>query len=375
VSSLRVLHVYRTYFPDTQGGAEETIRQLTVGLKRIGVETRVFTPSLNPQPKIVLVEGIEVVRSKLHFEISSCGFALTSIPEFNRQVAWADIVHYHFPWPFADLLDLVTGVRKPSVITYHSDIVRQNGLMKFYHPLMQHFLRKSSCVVATSDQYRDSSVVLKALQRSIDVVPIGIDERSYPIPTDGTIVRMEHAFGSGFFLFVGMLRYYKGLHILLEACKGTNLPVVIAGEGPLEAELRQRVETEGISNVRFAGRVTDEEKIALIDLSRALVFPSHLRSEAFGVTLVEGLMRGKPLISAEVGTGTSYVNLHNETGFVVEASNPTAFQAAMIRLAECEDETSRLGQNARQRYEALFTSDRMARSYREIYYRLAAHKK
>jgi glycosyltransferase involved in cell wall biosynthesis len=370
VSSIRVLHVYRTFFPDTQGGAEETIRQITVGLKSIGVEARVFVPSPDPDPKNIIVNGIEVVRTKLHFEIASCGFALTSLLEFKKQVAWADIVHYHFPWPFADLLDLIAGVNKPSVVTYHSDIVRQNGLLQIYQPLMKHFLSSASSVVATSNQYRDSSLVLKSLQRHIDVVPIGIDENSYPQPTYETATRMEQTFGSGFFFFVGMLRYYKGLHILLEACKGTDLEVVIAGGGPLEDELKQKVKIEGISNVRFAGRVTDEEKIALIDLSKAMVFPSHLRSEAFGVTLVEGLMRGKPLISAEVGTGTSYVNQHDDTGFVVQADDPVALRVAMTRLATNEEEAFGFGRAARQRYEALFTSDRMALAYQTIYKRL-----
>jgi rhamnosyl/mannosyltransferase len=370
VSSIRVLHVYRTFFPDTQGGAEETIRQITVGLKSIGVEARVFVPSPDPDPKNITVNGIEVVRTKLHFEIASCGFALTSLLEFKKQVAWADIVHYHFPWPFADLLDLIAGVNKPSVVTYHSDIVRQNGLLQIYQPLMKHFLSSASSVVATSNQYRDSSLVLKSLQRHIDVVPIGIDENSYPQPTYETATRMEQTFGSGFFFFVGMLRYYKGLHILLEACKGTDLEVVIAGGGPLEDELKQKVKIEGISNVRFAGRVTDEEKIALIDLSKAMVFPSHLRSEAFGVTLVEGLMRGKPLISAEVGTGTSYVNQHDDTGFVVQADDPVALRVAMTRLATNEEEAFGFGRAARQRYEALFTSDRMALAYQTIYKRL-----
>lgn len=372
---IRVLHVYRTFFPDTQGGAEETIRQITVGLKAIGVETRVFVPSPDPDPKNITVNGIEVVRTKLHFEIASCGFALTSLLEFKKQVAWADIVHYHFPWPFADLLNLVAGVNKPSVVTYHSDIVRQNGLLQIYQPLMKHFLSSASSVVATSNQYRDSSLVLKMLQRPIDVVPIGIDENSYPQPTSETVTRMEQEFGSGFFFFVGMLRYYKGLHILLEACKGTDLEVVIAGGGPLEDELKQRVKAEKISNVRFAGRVTDEEKIALMDLSRAMVFPSHLRSEAFGVTLVEGLMRGKPLICAEVGTGTSYVNQHNETGFVVDAGDPGALQAAMMRLSSNEEQALLFGRAARQRYENQFTSDQMARAYRTIYQRLLGNTK
>lgn len=364
--------MYRTYFPDTQGGAEETIRQITIALMSLNVETRIFTPSPSPIPKVITVNGVQVIRSKLHFEIASCGIALCSLGEFKRQIAWADVIHYHFPWPFADLLDLLSDVKKPAVVTYHSDIVRQSGLMRLYSPLMNHFLKKAQSVVATSHQYSNSSLVLKSLGRPIDIVPIGIDENSYPSPSGETISRMRQAHGAGFFLFIGMLRYYKGLHVLLDACKGTRLLVVIAGSGPLEAELRKRVKDEGISGIHFAGQVSDDEKIALMDLSGCVVFPSHQRSEAFGVTLVEGLMRGKPLISAEVGTGTSYVNQHGETGLVVEANNSQALQGAMLEMEKNKGMASRFGRAARQRYEALFTSKLMAASYRDIYVRLIA---
>ena len=52
---MKVLHVYRTYFPDSQGGLEEAIRQICLNTQSEGVESRVFFLSKNPRPK--LVEG------------------------------------------------------------------------------------------------------------------------------------------------------------------------------------------------------------------------------------------------------------------------------------------------------------------------------
>ena len=69
-------------------------------------------------------------------------------------------------------------------------------------------------------------------------------------------------------------------------------------------------------------------------MSYAIVFPSHLRSEAFGISAGQGAMYGKPMISSEIGTGTSYINNHNETGLVVPPSNPQAFREAMRTLWE-----------------------------------------
>lgn len=341
------------------------IRQLASGLQRHGCESRIFVPSINPNPREVSISGVPVIRAKQHFEIASCGFALGSLPEFKRQVEWADVVNYHFPWPFADILDLVAGVNKTKVITYHSDVVRQKFLLKFYEPLMRRFLKSADAVVPTSKHYADTSAVLNSLD-SVSVVPIGIDENSYPQPDEQTRSDIRDMVGEGYFFFIGMLRYYKGLHILLEACRDTNFPVVIAGVGPEERALKAQAKEAGLQNVKFVGRVNDVEKIALIDGARALVFPSHLRSEAFGVTLLEGLMRGKPLITAEVGTGTSYVNSDGETGYVVEAENPDELRHAMHRLCD-EKLAMHLGANSRKRFDSLFTADKMVSGYRAIY--------
>ena len=67
----------------------------------------------------------------------------------------------------------------------------------------------------------------------------------------------------------------------------------------------------------------------MFELCFAVLFPSHLRSEAFGISLLEGAMYGKPLISSEIGTGTTYINIDKETGLVVPPSDPIALREAM----------------------------------------------
>ena len=133
---MKVLHVYRTYFPDTQGGLEEVIRQICLGTGDRGVTSRVFTLSDEPFPRRLPRVEAEVVRVRKTFEVASCGFGLTGLRQFAREVEWADVVHYHYPWPFSDLLYLMAGKSKRSVLTYHSDIVRQQFLFAFYRPLM-----------------------------------------------------------------------------------------------------------------------------------------------------------------------------------------------------------------------------------------------
>lgn len=369
VSVLKILHVYRTFFPDTQGGLEEVIRQICLNAAPHGVESRVFALSRNPQPKSVDVDGIEVVRVKQTFEIASCGFCFGGILDFKREAEWADVIHYHFPWPFADLMHMLVRPDKPSVVTYHSDIVRQRVLQIFYRPLMSSFLGKVSRIVATSPNYYATSDVLSRFSEKVDIIPIGIEESSYPcVDADPATLRAaRELYGEGFFLFVGVLRYYKGLHILLDAIKDANYKVVIVSSGPVERELRQQAEALGLDNVVFGGYVDDDMKMALFQLSRGVVFPSYLRSEAFGVTLLEGAMSAKPLISAEVGSGTSHINVHESTGLVVTPGCPQSLREAMDYLYYNPRKAIAMGRSARDRYEELFTGESMGKKYVAVY--------
>ena len=186
---------------------------------------------------------------------------------------------------------------------------------------------------------------------------------------------MEREVWHQVFLFVGELRYYKGLHILLEAAKGTNYPIVIVGAGPIEAELKKQVEETGLSNILFLGFLSDEDKVALLTLCYVVLFPSHLRSEAFGISLLEGAMYGKPLISSEIGTGTSFINIANETGLVVPPSDPLALRQAMHTLWDNPEMAAEMGLKAEARYWELFTADKMVASYIDFYRKLIEQAK
>jgi len=366
---LKVLHVYRTFFPDTQGGLEEVIRQICLNARPRGIESRVFALSRHPFPARVAVDGIEVIRVRRTFEIASCGFCFLGLAEFRRQVRWADIVHYHFPWPFGDVMQLFAGRERPAVVTYHSDIVRQKLLQRFYRPLMRRFLDSATRIVATSPNYYATSDILDRYPGRVEIIPIGIEEFSYPPASRVRACeeRVRRSYGEGFFLFVGMLRYYKGLHLLLEAVRDAAYRVVIVGSGPVEPELREQAAVSKLDNVVFGGQVDEPVKMALFRLCRGVVFPSYLRAEAFGVTLLEGAMSGKPLISAEIGSGTSHVNVDGETGLVIPPGCSQALREAMDRLYYNPAMAREMGSRARRRFETLFTGRLMGTRYAEAY--------
>lgn len=364
---MRVLHFYKTYQSESYGGIEQTIYQLCKCSSASGVESEVLTLSDAPDPAELMYEGHKVHRVKLDLQIASTGFSLSALKRFAQLAAEVDIVHYHFPWPFMDLAHFVTRMNKPSVVTYHSDIVRYKTLLQLYRPLMHRFLSSVDAIVATSPNYLQTSSVLAGYKDKTQVIPIGLDKNNYPTPSTERMDKWQKQIGGRFFLFVGAIRYYKGLHILLDAARGTDYPIVIVGAGPIEQELKQRVQEQGLRNVIFLGIVDDEDKVALLQLCYAIVFPSHLRSEAFGISLLEGAMYGKPMISSEIGTGTSYINNHRETGLVVPPSDPDAFRLAMQQLWDDPELARTMGARAQARYQKLFTARVMGEGYASLY--------
>lgn len=370
---MKILHIFKSFYPDTLGGVEKLIEGLSSNLAGLGIQSAVMTTTNQQYQYEGMYDNgrvkIPVYYFPKTFEISSCPFSFQMLKNFKKIAEQFDILHYHYPWPFGDLLYLLGGVKKPVVVTYHSDIVKQKILKIVYTPIMNRFLKKVDYIVATSNNYVKTSPVLKKFQEKIRVIPLGVDLSLYPLPSDAQLHGWKNKLGEGFFLFVGVLRYYKGLEFLLAAVRSIDMKVVIAGKGPEEEKLKLIAQKHQLHHVIFVGEVEEVDKAALYQLCRAVVVPSHLRSEAFSITLLEGLMFGKPLISTEIGTGTSFVNQHQVSGLVVPPENPEALRHAMQMLLN-DDLCRKLGIQAKNRYIEYFTGAMMAEKYKQLYQEL-----
>ncbi len=369
--TIKVLHVYKTYYPDPPGGLQEAIRQIAASTMAHDIQTSIYALSPNPDPvEIDQPEGL-VIRAKSWVAPVSCDLGgIGSVRKFMELTRKVDLVHYHYPWPFADLLHLGSCTSVPALMTYHSDIVRQKLLNLFYAPLRSRMMAQMKAVVATSPSYAQSSPILshQDIASRVRVVPLAIDESTYPLQGDPSIFdRLGVDENEPFFLFVGVLRYYKGLHFLVKASTSVKAKIIIAGAGPEAENLRELKNKLDAHNVIFAGRISDREKISLLQRCRAFVLPSHLRSEAYGMVLVEAAMLSRPMVSCEIGTGTSYVNSDKETGFVVPPENTSALAYALNSLLDDEELAERLGRSARERYEKFFSGPALGRAYAGLY--------
>ena len=364
---MRVLHFFKTYWPDSFGGMERAIHAIARGTSRLGIEPMVLSLSRQPEKHSLFFDGHWAYKAQLDLELASTGMSLEAFKIYSSLAATADIIHCHFPWPFMDVVHLLTRPGKPLIVTYHSDIVRQERLVRVYRPLMNFFLDRADCIVATSPIYLETSKVLQSLSGKVAVIPIGLHESDYPVPGSLTYEKWRTRFPRPFFLFVGVFRYYKGLHVLLNAAKDVSEDIVLVGTGPMERDLKEQASRLSLRNVHFVGALGEVDKIALLNLCTGFVFPSHLRSEAFGVALVEAAMAGKPMISCDIGTGTTFVNLHQKTGLVVPPEKPEALAAAMTQLAQDKLASRSFGASARRRYDMLFRAEVMCERYARLY--------
>jgi glycosyltransferase involved in cell wall biosynthesis len=137
------------------------------------------------------------------------------------------------------------------------------------------------------------------------------------------------------FLLVGGFVPYKREEIVVEAFRGLDQTLLVAGDGPR----RRKIEARARSNVRFLGRVTDRELAALYARCRALLYPQE---EDFGIVAVEGQAAGRPVIALGRGGATeSVLPLDSDedggpTGLFFEDQTPSGVREAVLRFLDAE---------------------------------------
>ncbi len=359
INAKRILHVYKSSHIETKGGAEKVIETILNNSKHHN--DALFCSSVNSIHKL---KKSKIIGFKNTFTISSSPFSIKLLIHYSKLIKNYDIIHYHFPWPFMDLLDLLFNKSKPTVVTYHSDIVKQILLKVVYYPLMLLFLKKTKKIICTSSKYLNSSLVLKKFNNKCVSVPIGIEEPKVNYKKN----YKKNIFSkNNYFIFVGVLRYYKGIEILLNAVKINKINLLILGYGPLSKKIKEIIKLNNLNNVKVLSGVSDNLKYYYIKQSIGLILPSIFRSEAFGISLLEGAALKKPLISTEINTGTTFINKNKITGLVVPPNNEIELSNAMIKIKNSYNLQKIYGQNSYHRFKSIFNSNKMIKKYDEIY--------
>ena len=339
---MKILQVYKDVFPEVNGGIERYIHDLSLFLNSRGHTVQILVAGGGRRQ----IGTLEVEGVWSPFRILSNPVA----PGYTRflEQTDADVVHFHLPLPSAvtAMSAIRKKLRKPYVVTYHSDIVRQAFLMPFYGPVLRRFLTGAAGVIATSDNYIRSSEYLRNLS-NCESIPIGVN---LDIFKPDSKVEKKH------YLFVGRFRKYKGIFVLLEAWKKMNNPpdLILAGGGGLIQRVRENIKLNKLP-VSIMSDVSDSELVKLYQGAKALILPSILRSEAYGMVQVEAMACGTPVISSDLPTGVTFINNHNETGLHFATGNSSELTRAVEKLEESHNLRMRLSENALLKAHRLFS--------------------
>ncbi len=356
---MNILHIYKDYFP-VLGGIENHLKMLAEAQVQAGHDVAVLVCSPDAKTYTEMINGVQVIKAGRLLTAASMPLSIAQPWQILRRKP--DITHIQSPYPLGEFANWLVGRAKASVITYQSDVVRQKNLLRVYGPILKQVLRKVDRIITSTPRYIESSTWLQPVSEKCRPVPLAVDTTRFtPVertPTDTLKL-----------LFVGRLRYYKGLDTLLKALPATpNVHVTLGGTGPMEVECRALVTELNLSSrVTFAGDITDEDLPSYYQQADAFVLPSNARSEAFGIVLLEAMATGLPCISTELGTGTSWIVQDGVTGLVVPPKDPPKLAEAINKLASDVALRQQFGKAGLERIRTTFTPERMVSGIMEVY--------
>ncbi|MEM1561815.1 MAG: glycosyltransferase family 4 protein [Candidatus Bathyarchaeia archaeon] len=338
---MKILHLISEK-PPIKSGFSRTVERLTQELTKMGHEVKVLSAS---DCKTKMIGELKIILSTDRIA-----------KELKKDY---DIINVHGHTPtFSDRLLIKSKLLgKKTVYTLHCLIdYPLKPITAVYNFLLNRTLLKyADAVIVTSKSYYD--MLPNNIRKYI--VPWGVDREKLMGP------RIPH--NDYRVLFVGQMRPYKGLKILLKAVKGiNNLTLNIVGDGPDRHKYEKYAKKLGLKKAYFHGFISDENLRKYYLSSDVLVLPSISRNEAFGLVTLEAAAAGCAVIASDLPGVRDIVK---EFGILIKPGDIKSLRETLLLL---EDE------NIRRRYVerglkniAKYEWRRVAREYDKIYKELA----
>jgi rhamnosyl/mannosyltransferase len=355
---MKVLQVNKLY-PPHLGGIENIIRDIAESLAADNSwQSDVLVCREKGKRRIEKMKGVNVYRAASWGRLFSLPISFDFFGLFKKITPIYDILLIHHPYPLASLARfLFLNKKKPIVVWYHSDIVRQKLLYFLVYPFLYLDLAVAKTIFVSSRRLAESSFLLKKFSNKCRVIPFGVCLNDYRSDYKLQVADLRVRYGR-FMLAVGRLVYYKGYFDLLEAMKTAPGKLIIIGRGPLENKMRQTITDNHLSDRVI---IISDRPVNLIPYYQAcefLVFPSNARSEAFGLVQIEAMACGRPVINTDLFTGVPEVSLNQVSGLTVPSNNPEQLSAAIKSLWENDELRLKLSVGASRRAELNFSKDK-----------------
>ncbi|WP_303010802.1 glycosyltransferase family 4 protein [uncultured Bacteroides sp.] len=374
---MKILQVGKFY--PIRGGIEKVMFDIMTGLSQKHIPCDMLCASAdNRQPgDIPLNEYAKLICIPVWKKVAATMLAPSMISRLRKIRKEYDLIHIHHPDPMACVALFLSGYEGHVILHWHSDILKQKILLRFYRPLQNWLIRRAEIIVGTTPVYVSESPFLQKVQDKIRVVPIGVDDVK---PDAGQVARIREKYAGKKIIFsLGRLVEYKGYEYLIRAaCRlGDDCIVLIGGEGPLRTYLQTLVEELGVAEkVSLLGYVADDELPSYFGACDIFCLSSVWKTEAFAIVQVEAMSCGKPIVATEIPeSGVSWVNADGVSGINVPVKDADALAQAVTDILSDRHLYGKLSEGARRRYEAMFTKERMTECCLELYRELSEKRK
>ena len=310
-------------------------------------------------------------------------FPLYSIALASKMVEVAkfheiDLVHAHYAIPHATSAFLAREIIKSQngkikdikfITTLHGTDITLTGLEPSFLPTMKFSIEQSDGVTAVSQYLKDKTLSNYKINKDIEVIPKFIDIEKYKRidEKENRCFKKNYApEGEKVLIHISNFRQLKRvpevIRIFNEVDKKVPSRLVLVGDGPDRSECERLArELDIFDKIKFMGKQT--ELVELLSMADLFIMPSQ--SESFGLSALEAMSCGVPVISSSVG-GLPELNLHGETGYIAEIGDVDRMARYSIELLTTPKKYDLFSKHARSRAE-FFKEDNIVPMYEKYY--------
>ena len=332
-----------------------------------------YDPSRTKKPETI--DGVRVEPVPTLLNLSSQSIAPSLIHRSRRLALDApyDVIHQHWPDPFAHIAATLLPGTAAHVVSWHSDIVRQRILRPIYRSVARHLLVKPDALIgATHAHLTSDQIPCFAPPERRHVIPYSIDVAPYKESPEisRAAKALRSQFGNTSVIFsLGRHVYYKGFEVLIRAMCHLNATLILGGEGPLTSQLVDLARQKN-ANIRFVGVIPERELPIYYHACDIFCLPSVATTEAFGLVQAEAMACRRPLVNTALNNGVNELAPNGFCAITVPPNDEYALAYALSTLASNSNLRARLGSNGFDRINTHYTVTAMVDKIVELYSKL-----
>ena len=348
---MRILHCYKTFLPEVTGGIPQIIAALAKGMEPRST-TAVLTARYRGFHRRYKSENIDVEAVTSFGTILSMPIAPSFPIVLSVRARHFDVVALHAPFPLNDV-GIICGIRKPAVVIHwHSEIIGQRNLVPIVAPFIKLALARAQRIIVSDRSMLEGSEFLRPHAGKCVVIPFGVDLDYWQTlaPEQKRRVEILRTAYPRLIVASGRLVSYKGFDVLIDAMSRIDAQVVIIGDGPLGNALRETARRRGVDDrLVLTGHVPADELKIYLHAARVFAFPSVSCAETFGISQIEAMAVGLPIVNTALTTGVPRVARHGTEALTVPPQDPDELAASLSRLLDDPELARRLGNAGRVR--------------------------